>query len=679
MPRALTLALLAVALLPGSARAATSLVEVPVDGAAGLAALERTGLDVTHDVEAGAAQVVLHDAGDAETLRRAGFNARTVVEDMEAATARAARSQPLGRTNLPSKRPHSYRVLRDYELELADLAEENPGVARKLTLGKSVEGRDIVGVEIAKDVNVEDDGRPVFTIYGLHHAREWPGAEIAMEFAYDLATGYGVNPEITEILDDVRVIIVPIVNPDGFVQSRGTDPVAPAGPYEFKRKNCANTDGDGVCADTDGVDLNRNYAAGWGGSNTGFGGRPEPDDQTYRGPAPLSEPEARAVHALAQSRQMTGVQSLHTFGAQILRPPGFEDKGPIAPDEPGLKALGDAMAGATLYSSEYGYDLYSVYGAAEDWNYASQGSYGYTVEISPRNGTNFHGSYQSYVVDQYLGADGTGEMEGMRWALLLAADQAADEVDHGVLTGEAAPGTKLRLRRDFRTETFCKGGPPACDAASGALYELDDFVETSLTVPASGRFIWHVGPSTRPWVGQAGGSEAWTFTCYRADGSLLAQRAVAVGRGESVNVTGCEPPKEEKPPVRITDETTVVEQAPGTPQGAGSGSRVVPRATPAMPKLSAGTVAVRRSSLRRRRSIAVPMQVTGGVLNALAARVRDSRGRLLGQRSFSRLDGRLTLRVRLRRLPRAGIYRVTVTGMTAGGILLRATARLVVR
>ena len=675
MPRALTLALLALLVLPAAARA-TSLVEVPVDGKAGIAALERIGADLTHQAEAGSAQVVVHDADDAQALRDAGFTPRTLVEDMEADTVRAARSGArLGKSNLPTQRS-TYRVLDDYRVEMINLAAEHPGLVRRFKVGTSVQGRDIYGLEIAKDVNVEDDGRPVYAIYGLHHAREWPSGEIAMEFAQDLATGFGINAEVTEVLDDVRIVIVPVVNPDGFVQSRGEVPTAAAGPIEFKRKNCGAVDS---CPDSNGVDLNRNYGAGWGGSNSGNPGSADAGDATYRGATPFSEPESQAIHALSQTRQMTNVQSLHTFGAEILRPPGFTNKGTFAPDEAGLKALGDALAGATGYASKLGHQLYSVYGAAEDWNYASQGAFGYTVEISPPGlmSPTFHGNYTSYVVNQYLGPDGSGDEIGMRWALLLAADQAADEADHSVLTGDAEPGTKLKVRRSFKTETFCQGVLPGCEGTTGPFLALDDFVETSLTVPASGRFTWHVGPSTRPWAGQA---EAWTFQCFRADGSLLAERLVTVGRGQSVNVTGCEPPKKEETPVTKTTETTIVEQAPVTQTTtSGAGQRLNPSGLPAMPKLSAATVRVRRSSLRRRRSIAVPLEASGGALHALAVRLRDSRGRLLGQRAFTRLDGKLTLRVRLRRMPRAGTYRVTVTGMTAGGLLLRATTRLVVR
>ena len=88
--------------------------------------------------------------------------------------------------------------------------------------GRSYQGRELQGVEIAKDVHAADeDGRPVYLVVALHHAREWPSAEAAMEFAITLAKGYGNNARITSLLRSTRVVVVPLINPDGFVSSRG--------------------------------------------------------------------------------------------------------------------------------------------------------------------------------------------------------------------------------------------------------------------------------------------------------------------------------------------------------------------------------------------------------------------------------------------------------------------------
>ena len=134
------------------------------------------------------------------------------------ADAKLASSQK--RSALPSGR-ETYRVLQDYQDELKALAEDNPGLVKPVVLPKrSFQGRELMGVEIAKNVEAKDDGRPVYFVMGMHHAREWPSAESALEFAHLLAKGFGSDPRITSLLERERVVVVPMINPDGFVESR---------------------------------------------------------------------------------------------------------------------------------------------------------------------------------------------------------------------------------------------------------------------------------------------------------------------------------------------------------------------------------------------------------------------------------------------------------------------------
>ena len=83
---------------------------------------------------------------------------------------------------------------------------------------KTFQGRDIEGLEISDDVNAPDDGRPVFLVVGVHHAREWPSAEIRMEFAQYLGQRLRQRPAHHRASStSARVVVVPIINPDGFI------------------------------------------------------------------------------------------------------------------------------------------------------------------------------------------------------------------------------------------------------------------------------------------------------------------------------------------------------------------------------------------------------------------------------------------------------------------------------
>ncbi|MBU2075283.1 MAG: carboxypeptidase, partial [Actinobacteria bacterium] len=87
-----------------------------------------------------------------------------------------------------------------------------------------------------------------------------------------------------------------------------------------------------------------------------------------------------------------------------------------------------------------------------------------------------------------------------------------------VLTGRAPAGATLTLTRDAATTTW--------DGTSPAR------LRTTLVVPRSGDFTWHVNPSTRPTSSQA---EKYRLTCTSARGRSQVTR-VRVERGERVRV-----------------------------------------------------------------------------------------------------------------------------------------------
>ena len=99
---------------------------------------------------------------------------------------------------LPGLKVPDYRVLADYEAELKELEKKNPDLVKVFEMKRpSLEGRTVFGAEIAADVkDVAADGRPIFYVDGVHHAREWPAAEYPMIFAYHLIENFGKDPKL---------------------------------------------------------------------------------------------------------------------------------------------------------------------------------------------------------------------------------------------------------------------------------------------------------------------------------------------------------------------------------------------------------------------------------------------------------------------------------------------------
>jgi hypothetical protein len=470
---------------------------------------------------------VLYGAADAQKLVDHNFAYTTVVPDLSVqsrqeraadaqfAAANASSAFPSGRT--------TYRRLFDYSEGMKALARDNPDLVRPITLNnKTYEGRTVEGIEIATNPNARD-GRPVFLQVGVHHAREWPSGEHAMEWAYELVNGYrSGDARARDLVTRTRTIVVPIVNPDGFNASReagelygnggghATDLdgngevddaefIAAATTHinEYRRKNCRFPVGPaaGSClAQPDqgvfggGVDPNRNYGAFWGGNGSS-------DiflEQDYRGPGPFSEPESQNIRELVSGRQVTTLITNHTFSGLVLRPPGIAAQGTTV-DEPIYKALGDSMAAENGYASQYGYQLYDTSGTTEDWSYNATGGLGFTYEIGHLG---FHPPF-SVTVDEWNGTTDYATGGGNRAAYYKAQENTADASKHSVLAGQAPSGSVLRLTKTFEMPTSQEG------------LTFTDTLDSSMVVSDwKGSFEWHVNPSTRPLVAKSSGREA---------------------------------------------------------------------------------------------------------------------------------------------------------------------------
>ena len=99
-------------------------------------------------------------------------------------------------TALPSGR-NGYRQYTDIQNDLKKIVADHPAIARPVTLPKKTfQGRDITGIEVTDNVNATDDGKPVFFLIGVHHAREWPSAEIPVELGLYLTKNFGRDSKV---------------------------------------------------------------------------------------------------------------------------------------------------------------------------------------------------------------------------------------------------------------------------------------------------------------------------------------------------------------------------------------------------------------------------------------------------------------------------------------------------
>jgi predicted deacylase len=430
-------------------------------------------------------------------------------------------------SGMPSGRT-AYRTAGDFNAEMDALAAADPGlVAVKTAPYPSTEGRAVEYLEITNNVGAAD-GKPVFFLMGAIHGNESAAGEDDLEFAYDVVHQAATNPAVQALLDHVRLVDMPLVNPDGWTHNT--------------RAGATNTD------------LNRNYPFGWG-SNIGV-------VPTQRGSGPGSEPEVRNTMAIVQSHQVVDLVTTHTNERAIFYPELDVPAGDTPELNTGYRALavslGDATANGYTNIRDSAHD-YPTSGETIDWAYYAARTLALTVELvgSVRGCPQSHPDYLNCTTADFTGTPGptstatqTSVFAGhaARDAFWQALAWASLPAGHSVITGTAVPGATLKISKafDLYTAPISNGATPPVLSPPQA---IPTHLESSLVVPASGRFSWAVDPSVRATPafradGEVGGpngflDESWTITCTAPDGTRLDTEHVTVDRGQVDTVSLC--------------------------------------------------------------------------------------------------------------------------------------------
>ncbi|MEB3196480.1 MAG: M14 family metallopeptidase [Candidatus Sericytochromatia bacterium] len=259
-----------------------------------------------------------------------------------------------------------YRTYEQTVALLRSLADKRPDLAEVVDIGDAWEktqkraDRDIVALRLGK----KGAGKPVVLFAGCHHARELATPEMVLLMAEELVTRYGQDAEITGLVDQREIWLVPMVNPDGHARAeKGAD----------QRKNTNNVTGG---KQRIGVDLNRNYGGpDWGGAGTSSA----PNADTFGGTAAFSEPETQAMRDLMRRIKPTYLMTFHSYSNMVLWPWGYTD---APPPDPRLALVGQKLGELSGYEAgQSGPALYATAGDDTDWAFAELGTLAYTVEV----------------------------------------------------------------------------------------------------------------------------------------------------------------------------------------------------------------------------------------------------------------------------------------------------------
>jgi len=287
-----------------------------------------------------------------------------------------------------------YRNYTDILAELNMVAEEFPEIARLYDIGDSwgkiytENGNnyyqnyyfDIWALKLTANPDSLSD-KPAVFFFGTHHAREPLSAEVVMDFLQLLLSEYGVDDEITFLIDNTEIWFVPLVNPDGHNIVLSQRDV-------WWRKNIRDNNANGRFDTSnyygngnDGVDLNRNYPFEWRYDS-------RINRTTYPGPEAGSEPEVSAILDLFEEAHFVAGITYHTYGEMVLYPYGYA-YGCRAPDHDALSTLSKEMATVIpKYESEGHYiyqqslELYPARGVTDDEAYGEHGVFCLTIELA---------------------------------------------------------------------------------------------------------------------------------------------------------------------------------------------------------------------------------------------------------------------------------------------------------
>jgi predicted deacylase len=192
------------------------------------------------------------------------------------------------------------------EARLDELTQSLGGLA--IDIGTSVRGLPIRAAVVPAACDAPD-AAPVVFVNGNLHGVEWIGGLCALGVLQALgdARGAALHRRAT-------VVVAPCLNPDGFRRTADSD-----GHDTIKN----------LRTNANGVDLNRNFPRPdrterdvWAPSRLPLAasGSTEPHRATFRGVAPFSEPETRAIDALLHAHRPHAVVSFHSFMGSLIPP-----------------------------------------------------------------------------------------------------------------------------------------------------------------------------------------------------------------------------------------------------------------------------------------------------------------------------------------------------------------------
>jgi len=324
------------------------------------------------------------------------------------------------KSSRPSREEHAKRVegYTNY-VQLTALMQQwastYSSITKLVSIGKSVQGRELWVLEITDNPGVAEIGEPEFKYVANMHGDEVVGRQNSLQFIEYLLTNYGkqttLGATITNLINTIDIYVMPTMNPDGF---------------ELGSRYNAN-----------GVDLNRNFPDQF-----------NPPNYVY-----VFQPETSAVMNWTLSHHFVLSANFHGGDLVVNYPydgtANHRNVYSISPDDALFRyvSLNYSFASTVIYKSKVfvngitnGAAWYVLYGGMQDWNYIWAKDNEVTIELSmvkwpPASQLPEFWAQNKDAMVQYLALVTTGI-----WGIITVGGAPANatvtllEIDHVVLT-----------------------------------------------------------------------------------------------------------------------------------------------------------------------------------------------------------------------------------------------------
>ncbi|MEO0075375.1 MAG: M14 family zinc carboxypeptidase [candidate division WOR-3 bacterium] len=222
------------------------------------------------------------------------------------------------------------------------IAINNPLICKLETLGLSHQNRLILALKISDSAAI-DEMEPAIYFDGNIHGDEKIGWAVCFEFIKYLLNNYNFNPTVSYLVDNREIWIVPMINPDGYVNN-----------VRYNGRS---------------VDLNRNFGWMWG-------------NESNCGASAFSENEATFYYDLYRKQPFVIYTTYHAGDSVISNPWSYTTYDSI----PEKFVVWYLSAGYSQRGNNYPYGqgsiiMYTINGSSKDYCYGFAGEVSWSIEL----------------------------------------------------------------------------------------------------------------------------------------------------------------------------------------------------------------------------------------------------------------------------------------------------------